>query len=188
MMNVRKLLRSALLSLVMCCSALSAHGERTPLADVAQDFFKQVSGRAAVAVDAQLSDNPNCVVFNMSEGGFVVVSTVDADQPIIGYALTGRLSSGNLAPAFKASLDRYVKTERRAPARRDIVTRIAKPAEVAPLLQEVKWAQNYPFNILTPELNGEHCPTGCVATAMAQMMRYYRYPERGVGEASYTWN
>lgn len=188
MMNVRKLLRSALLSLVMCCSALSAHGERTPLADVAQDFFKQVSGRAAVAVDAQLSDNPNCVVFNMSEGGFVVVSTVDADQPIIGYALTGRLSSGNLAPAFKASLDRYVKTERRAPARRDVATRIAKPAEVAPLLQEVEWAQNYPFYILTPELNGEHCPTGCVATAMAQMMRYYRYPERGVGEASYTWN
>ena len=47
MINVKKLLRSALLSLVMCCSALLAHGELTPLADVAQDFFKQVSGRAA---------------------------------------------------------------------------------------------------------------------------------------------
>ena len=55
-----------------------------------------------------------------------------------------------------------------------------------PLLK-TKWSQRYPFNKRTPKIKGEKTPTGCVATAMAQIMRYYRWPKKGEGSHSYTW-
>jgi hypothetical protein len=59
--------------------------------------------------------------------------------------------------------------------------------EVAPLLK-CRWNQNYPYNILCPEDpagSGGHVYAGCVATAMAQVMYYWRYPESGEGYYCY---
>jgi len=62
-----------------------------------------------------------------------------------------------------------------------------------PLLTS-KWHQNSPYNDLCPELTpnvDEHCVVGCVATAMAQIMNYYEWPLKGVGnnsvEYKYRW-
>jgi hypothetical protein len=44
------------------------------------------------------------------------------------------------------------------------------------------------YNMYCPVQNGIHCPTGCVATAMAQIMHYYRYPVKPRLYASYSWN
>jgi len=41
---------------------------------------------------------------------------------------------------------------------------------------------------MTPTVSGYNCPTGCVATAMAQIIRYYQNPTQGQGSHSYTWN
>ena len=41
---------------------------------------------------------------------------------------------------------------------------------------------------MCPTINGQHCPTGCVATATAQVMYYHKWPERGQGSNSYKWN
>ena len=43
------------------------------------------------------------------------------------------------------------------------------------------WGQDTPYNMYCPEQNGELCPTGCVATALAQIMRYNRWPDTGTG-------
>ena len=61
--------------------------------------------------------------------------------------------------------------------------------EVKPLLQTA-WGQNAPYNLLCPQAPGSsvHCKTGCVATAMAQVMKFYAYPEAGKGQISYTYN
>ena len=53
--------------------------------------------------------------------------------------------------------------------------------DVAPILQ-TSWGQGFPYNDLCPE----KCPSGCVATAMSQIMNYYKYPDRGKGIYSYT--
>jgi len=55
-------------------------------------------------------------------------------------------------------------------------------AEIAPLLQTA-WGQGSPYNLLCPVKSGKHCQTGCVATAMAQIMYYHRWPAEG-----YEWN
>lgn len=62
------------------------------------------------------------------------------------------------------------------------------PASVEPLLEGINWDQDEPYNRMTPMIPGRnaHCATGCVATAMAQIMKYYEWPKQGTGSASYT--
>lgn len=64
------------------------------------------------------------------------------------------------------------------------------PASVEPLLGNIAWNQSKPFNRLCPkiEVNGQtiQCPTGCVATATAQVMKYWEWPKQGTGSYSYT--
>ncbi len=50
------------------------------------------------------------------------------------------------------------------------------------------WDQGYPFNKFTPRISGAAALTGCVNTALAQVLRYHRYPAAAKGVASYTWN
>lgn len=61
--------------------------------------------------------------------------------------------------------------------------------EVIPLLS-TQWGQNAPYNNLCPMVVGKdiHCKTGCVATAMAQVMKFYNYPTRGRGVIEYQYN
>ena len=58
---------------------------------------------------------------------------------------------------------------------------------VTPLLLS-RWGQDFPYNMNTPYIDGKQPPTGCVATAMAQVMYYWKYPEKGHGSNSYKWN
>ena len=57
---------------------------------------------------------------------------------------------------------------------------------VSPLLGNIVYDQGVPFNNLCPMINGRRAVTGCVATAMAQIMRYYSYPNAGQGTVTYT--
>ncbi len=55
---------------------------------------------------------------------------------------------------------------------------------IAPLCM-TSWGQGEPFNLECPEYNGERCLSGCVATAMAQVMKYHNWPPQGKGELTY---
>jgi len=57
---------------------------------------------------------------------------------------------------------------------------------VGPILGDIEFDQGTPYNNKCPYLNGARAVTGCVATAMAQIMTYYRYPAKGTGTATYT--
>ena len=61
------------------------------------------------------------------------------------------------------------------------------PSEVKPLLAKTNLWHQYelPYKRFTPVIEGQHCPTGCIALAMSQVMHYYRYPERGIGSNQY---
>ena len=63
------------------------------------------------------------------------------------------------------------------------------PESVEPLLKST-WDQGKPYNILCPGGNGSSTrlyPTGCVATALSQIMYYHKYPEVGIGEHQYSF-
>ena len=51
-------------------------------------------------------------------------------------------------------------------------------SKIAPLLGDIAWDQLTPYNKLCPKYKGsKRSATGCVATAMAQVMMYYQYPK-----------
>ena len=58
---------------------------------------------------------------------------------------------------------------------------------VAPLLGTTEWDQGEPYNSFCPEVEGAVAPTGCVATALAQIMRFYQWPEQA-GQSAYRWD
>lgn len=88
----------------------------------------------------------------------------------------------------KANGDEAVKTLRNARTPKKTEWRSASlPTRVEPLVEKVnRWHQySAPYWNLTPIVDGEHCPAGCVALAQAQVMHYWRHPDKGEGTHTY---
>lgn len=147
----------------------------------------------------------NLYIFNASPG-FVVMAVDDCVQPILGYSLTDNFDAKDMPENLRWWLQGYsdeiqsaIDNKMRATIEtsnmwKDLVEGNSKVGKatmaVAPLIQ-TKWNQNKYYNDLCPAVsdgpNG-HAYTGCVATAMAQIMKYWSYPSTGIGSHSYTWN
>ena len=125
------------------------------------------------------NDNKDYYVFgNRSGVGFVVVAGDDALPSVLGYSTNSSFSASSLPSELKAWLDGYALWVQQV--RKGIVQPSEKllhdpSAAVEPLLGNLIWGQGWPYNNKTPGL------TGCVATAMTQIMRYYAWPKRGQG-------
>lgn len=135
---------------------------------------------------------PTLYVFTSSDSkGVVVASASDLTPAVLGYADSGVFDMNSMPPSMKALLEDYSSEIAMAEAGKTV--RVAYKAgeekqAIAPLCK-TQWNQNAPFNDLTPELSGQHCMTGCVATAMAQVMKVFEWPaEHGEGFVSYLWS
>ena len=122
--------------------------------------------------------------FNVEGGGFVIVSASKHTEAVLGYSTTGSMDD-NLPPAMIALLQSYgqqiAEAEQKGGEPVDNVQgSILVKQAIEPLIK-MKWGQDEPYNNMTPttEKDGKevHCPTGCVATAMAMLMRYHQWPQ-----------
>lgn len=134
-------------------------------------------------------------IYNVDGGGWVMVSGDDnTRRQVLGYSSTGRFDYSAMPVNARNWIESYADVISRLEShpeyvRRDSVMQSRASGAVAPLLGEIAWDQVEPYNLLCPTLsNGERAVTGCVATAMAQIMMYHRYPAAGQGRASYEWN
>ena len=140
-------------------------------------------------------------VFNSENGGFVLVSADEASKTVLGYADEGAFDAEKIPSNMRFWLEMYadeVATAKSTTLRKAGVNMPRKAAKVAstyptiaPLLRDedlgdVEWGQNAPYNNLCPMLNGQRCVTGCVATAISQIMYVHKYPTQGRGSYSYT--
>lgn len=174
---------------------------------IAQDFINQQ--RASVVEVAYVEENPGAAVnviqgnasrqpayyaFNAVDGeGFVLVASDDAFPQVLGYSDTGRFGVGEEMPhALRRMLDNFeayasdihlglvdapdVEAKRRQ----------TDYKEVAALIDS-KWTQSSPYNLHIPKVNGRPGYVGCVGLAMAQIMRYYKYPSKPVFTGSMNW-
>ena len=118
-------------------------------------------------------------IFNASDGGFVLVSGDDRTATILGYSKTGKLDEGDMPANLRYWLECYAEQINSLDQGATAVSRRAlKAAAVNPLIQ-TKWNQGSPYNNLCPidpETNAKSV-TGCVATAMAQVLYYHKWPE-----------
>jgi hypothetical protein len=142
-------------------------------------------------------------VFNKgNNNGYVIISGDDRAKTILGYTDEGDFDITELPVNVKGWLDFYddeIKSLSESIPQSDesITSTISKVTAVtddnlkpiAPLLGNIKWNQNYPYNNQCPVINtstGERAATGCVATGMAQVMKYYKWPVQGTGTSTYT--
>jgi len=123
-------------------------------------------------------------VFNVADaGGWVIVSGDNRARQVLGYSDSGHLQWDNLPCNMRAWLDGYTEQLEWLQAHPDeqTVRRMPRHATdastegVAPLLT-TEWSQSAPYYDDCPTYEGVHCLTGCVATAMAQIVNYYQYP------------
>ncbi len=130
------------------------------------------------------------VVERGSGSGFVVVAGDDAiGNPVLGYSDRGEFDYENAPDNLKWWLGEYGRLIDYV-ATNGIVSVAEVPTfdrTTEPLIK-TKWNQYEPYNELCPKINGERTVTGCVATATAQLMKYYEWPASGTGSKSYVWN
>ena len=142
-------------------------------------------------------------IYNVGETGFVILAADDNYRPIIGYSDKGVFNPDDMAPA----LSDYLEVVRQGVM---MASQVSSPktsvvddwamlgkcgrlvsrhgGRVDEFLVQTTWNQNYPYNYFCPEGEGGpggHCYAGCVATAAAQLMKYWDHPLKGQGSYTY---
>ena len=122
-------------------------------------------------------------VFNVAKNeGFVIVSNDDRTEPILGYSDNGHFDPENMPENMKAWLKGYadqIAWLNKHPEVQNTIQKAPTKNPISPLMQS-EWNQNAPYWNDCPifQLTGAQSVTGCVATAMAQIMYYHKYPEK----------
>lgn len=132
-------------------------------------------------------------IFAFPKGGFVIVSADDEANPIIGYSLTSPATKNIDNPVILARFDWYAKQVTHAAKSKFsksnvkeewksiLEGKVTKGLKGAGPLLQTTWDQSPYYNQLCPT----GTPTGCVATAMSQIMRYHNWPASGNGWHKY---
>lgn len=144
-----------------------------------------------VMTGRSMAGKPTFYVFSTASRT-IIASADDVAVPLLGYIDSGNFDPVRMPPQMKSFLESYSAEIAAATAsgRIHITKAAASRAErqaIEPLCK-TGWNQDDPYNVLCPVKNGIRTYTGCVATAMAQAMKYFNYPPKGSGSVSYGWN
>lgn len=138
--------------------------------------------------DVSTDESPFVVyTFIDKRPGYVIVSSDRRLPAVIAFSDNQTMKEGNIPPAMKQLLSIYSKKmesndelgeEEDPPV--DVPTEEVQ--DVEPLLGDIYFSQHTPYNNKCPVYNDNRLVTGCLATAMAQIMAYYKYPEQMFGD------
>lgn len=153
--------------------------------------LKKVAGASTRLAYTRSGDSqPLFYVFNR-DAGFVIVSADDRAPEILGYSDAGPFDVDSLPDNFRYLLNSYAAELESLAAAPEAIALPAKAVgrstqstgkSVAPLLGSILWDQGDPYNLQCPVMSdGGRSVVGCVATAMAQIMGYHQWPEKGTG-------
>lgn len=158
-----------------------------------------VKCKSSDLLDASLfkNDEEAFYIFAFTNGapGYVIVSADTRLPEVIAYSASSRFDGNKMPEPMKAFLQTYVEKMNNTPesfvakrrARGKLFANSTNSSYVLPLLGDIAFGQNAPYNIACPTVNGTRTVTGCVATAMAQIMKYHQHPSRMKGNnISYT--
>ncbi len=185
--------------LLMCLfsSMMMQAGEITE-AQALQKAQQILKGRQLVKERARTrgaeATSPAYYVFNAeADGGFAIIASNDQMPEVLGYAEQGHLNLAQVPDNVKWLLDYYegiAKSLKKssAPGRRAGTRSASERTELVPLLN-TKWNQDGIYQDQCPDISGTKTLTGCVATAMAQVVNFFQWPLNSVREAvGYTSN
>ena len=155
----------------------------------------QNAARLTLALKAAAQDETYYYVFNNAAGGFVIIGGDETAADVLGYCDKGSFDPDNLPDNFRWWLSTYEQSisrsirarkangeaQQRAPRRAK-----ANLTNIEPMIK-TQWDQSEPYNFLIPGNEGRNklFLTGCEATAAAQIMKYYEWPQHGWHSKSY---
>ena len=193
-MNIKKFMSSLLLAALTMVSLQASAGNvsLTQARNAANNFIKQHASsqlNAPSMADLKLAHAEaskavkganDYYAFNVKGGGFVIIAGEDRAPQVLGYSDKGQLDFNKLPYGLQGLLDSY-KSEMEfllTYTEDDLVPATINNSlkGVDPLIQTT-WGQEEPYDWQCPMKNGELCVVGCVATAMAQVMYYWKFPE-----------
>ena len=130
----------------------------------------------------EASDQPYYIFNAENNQGYVIASGDDRTMQVLGFGNSGNIDVTNIPQNLKGLLDSYARQIKALGNSRFVTTSPAGSgkADIVPLLTTT-WNQGTPYNnsinISFPGTAGEKPYTGCTATAMAQVINYYKYPD-----------
>lgn len=175
----------------VAAGVLSAHGATRSAAPA----LELVPTGGSCATRGESSDL--FFVFNRTDApGFVIVAGDDAVEPVLAYSFEHPIRCDAMPENLAAWLEGVGEQIEAVRAAGLAAPESASRAWDAPLASEPEieyatalWDQEWPYNLLSPRINGGRAVTGCVPTAMAIYMRYHRWPGRGEGSLpSYSYS
>lgn len=120
--------------------------------------------------------------------GFIIVSGDKRMPAILAYSEENSFDVDNVPPNVRYWLDCYAESFLELSndnVNSHVSLTSVNEAGVSPLLSNNSWSQDDPYNRLCPSIRNDKCVTGCVATAMAQVMNFHKHPVAGKGHVSY---
>lgn len=184
--STKALLVGSLLSFAMPL-CLKAHIVTPKEAEnIARKYIKLPAKKTTRGVPKQSGYSPNApyYIYNDAQNkGFVIVSGTTEMGEILAYSNENALDTTNLHPGLAQLLDSYKMAFKAINTNNAVETEAKKGTffakTVAPLLKTT-WSQDAPYNALLG-----YNYTGCVATAIAQVLKYHEWPVQGMGNVSY---
>lgn len=146
-------------------------------------------------------DTPYFIVNKGDNSGFVLVNGDKRTTPILAFSETGHLETKDFEnnpglKMFKERCDEALPSKIlgvRVPTEDEKGQPIPDPniyytpLETHILMRNIVWGQGTPYNDLALDEYGNKCPTGCVATAISQLLAYYKHP-RTIGGRTFDWD
>lgn len=193
--------------------SVSIEKARTVAKNIYTESFSATKDLNAFQISSESLINereiPVIYVFNITTGGFVLVAADERIKPVLAYASEGNFDVNNLPCCVHWLLDNYknqihdvisdetisegltINEEWNKWSNTQFQKSTQEMLAVGPLTTTT-WSQGCYYNALCPADSSlgttrcGRCPTGCVATAFSQVMKYHNFPTQGVGSKSYT--
>lgn len=186
------MIRLFILSVAILASFLNTFADnrnRSEMLRIAQEKFATKSmAKGSSIIDNEvklMKDTDQFAIYGAKGSGFIVVSRSNTFPAIIGES-THDFDSANIAPGFKWWMENISKSLAYRDANNMGRTAISVSTTIYPFIT-TKWNQDTPYNLLCPKVGSlTHGYTGCVATAMSQILKYYNYPSTSKGSGGYS--
>ncbi|NLK49496.1 MAG: T9SS type A sorting domain-containing protein [Candidatus Cloacimonetes bacterium] len=200
-----KKLTIVILISIICWVLLAERVEEYTATQIAEGLLGNMTNSVVTAQSVhpyrgQGSLSVDFYIINLSPGGFVLVAADDLSAPVLGYSTNGSFPVEDIPAHIDWYLGEYSRSMREIRSHPEwtvdptwskllkkdfsdfVITR-----DIAPLCATT-WDQGWPYNSQCPPAAngpGGHVWAGCVATAMAQVMKKWNYPITGNGSKSY---
>lgn len=147
---------------------------------------------------------PSMYLFTTDADAWIIMAASTVIHPVVAFSDESYIDPDNIVPQFAALLEQHNEWVCNAqkndaenklsdnPIWTKMVNQTMKVNnKAANYLLNTRWDQGEgsgtTYNMYSPKIGSQYCYTGCVATALAQICKYYSYPKVGKGTKSYTW-